>query len=64
VTEYLSAKGVSFEEINIRKNPEVIQDLIRRGVTATPALFFGDELVIGFDAHRIDLAIEEMRPES
>jgi glutaredoxin len=56
-TEYLSSKGVQFEEINIRQTPSAIRDLHRLGVMATPALMIGDHLIVGFAREEIDKAI-------
>ncbi|MBM3790389.1 MAG: glutaredoxin family protein [Acidobacteria bacterium] len=61
MTEYLSRNGIAFEAINIRTDPGVIDELVARRVTATPALVFDDELIVGFDRERIDRAIEAMR---
>jgi hypothetical protein len=57
VAEYLSRKGVSFEEIDIRTTPGAIRELQALGVMATPALIAGDRVVVGFDPEMIDQAI-------
>ena len=61
MTEYLSEKGVNFEEINIRTTPEAIDELVRLGVKATPALMIGDKVLVGFDPDEIDRAISGAR---
>ena len=57
MTEYLSRKGVEFEEVNIRTTPGAIRELQQLGVMATPALIAGDKVVVGFDTEMIDQAI-------
>jgi arsenate reductase-like glutaredoxin family protein len=60
VTEFLSEKGVMFEEIDIRKTPGAIDELIRLGVMATPALVVGDQVLVGFDPVEIDRIVASM----
>jgi 2-hydroxychromene-2-carboxylate isomerase len=52
---------VAFEEINIRETPGTIEELLKKGVTATPALLFDEEMIIGFDRIKVDAAIARMR---
>ena len=55
--EYLSGKGLKFEEINIRTTPGAVQELQRLGVMSTPAILIGEEILVGFDRARVDEAI-------
>ena len=48
---------MKFEEINIRQTPAAIRTLQQLGVTATPALLIGDDVLVGFDPEGIDRAL-------
>lgn len=61
MTEYLANKGVPFEEIDIRGTPGAIEELIKMGVMATPAMVAGRIILIGFNPEKIDRAVEEMQ---
>ncbi len=61
MTEYLSAKGIDFEEINIRKDPGAVNALIALGVMATPALVIGEKILVGFDPAEIDRVVASMQ---
>ncbi len=53
--EYLSQKGVEFEERDVRKDPEALRELIQTyRSNATPTLVIDGEVVIGFDPLRIN----------
>ena len=53
--EYLSRKGVEFEELDVRLNPEALRDLVQtHRSNATPTLVIDGEVLIGFDPARID----------
>jgi len=56
-TEYLSQKHAEFQEVNIRTTPGAIRELQRLNVMATPALVFGDKVLVGFNPAEIDAAL-------
>ncbi len=58
MTEYLSKKGVSFEETNIREVPGAIEELLALGVMATPAMLIDGKVLVGFDPDEVDRALE------
>jgi glutaredoxin len=61
VTEYLSAKGIDFEEIDIRRDPDAIRELSALGIMATPALVMGAKILVGFDPAEIDRVVASMQ---
>jgi glutaredoxin len=63
-TEYLSGKGLEFEEINIRQTPRAIEELQRMGVLATPALVIAERLIVGLDRDAIDRAVAALGPSA
>ncbi len=55
VKEYLSRKGVAYEDIDVTRNPAAVHDLIDvYRSNMTPTIVIDGEVVIGFDRARID----------
>ncbi len=52
--EFLSHKGVAFEERNIREDPNALQELIALRSNATPTTVIDGEMIVGFDPHRME----------
>lgn len=52
--EYLSQKGINFEERNINEDPNARKELIQRKIMGVPAIFVDDEIIVGFDKNRLD----------
>ncbi len=49
--ELLRSKGVSFEEIDITKTPEVIHELVKKsGLMTVPQIFADETCLGGFDS--------------
>lgn len=55
--DYLSEKGVEFEEKNVQVDAEARDELISKGYTGVPVLVIGEEEIVGFDQARIDAAL-------
>ncbi|MGF1473754.1 MAG: glutaredoxin family protein [Rubrobacteraceae bacterium] len=52
---YLREKRVPFKEINIEKDADAAQDLVRKtGQTGVPVIKIGNQWIVGFDQNRID----------
>lgn len=51
--EYLKAKGIAFEERNI-KEPAYRKELMAMGFMSVPVLKIDNETVLGFDREKID----------
>ena len=52
--EFLSQKGVSFEERDVAQDEAALSALEQLGVMTTPVTLIDDEMVIGFDRERLN----------
>ena len=56
--EFLSSRGIAFEEKNIRNDPETLRELVEElHSRATPTLVVGDWIVVGFDPVEYEAAL-------
>lgn len=51
--EYFNENNVPYTEKNVSEDPEARRELIKRKVMGVPAIFIGDEVVVGFDKERV-----------
>jgi glutaredoxin 3 len=51
--EYLSQKGLEFQERDIAQDPTVLADLKRLGYMTTPVIVIDSSVTVGFDAEKI-----------
>jgi glutaredoxin len=51
--EFLSQKGVAFEERDITKDGSALEDLQKLGLMTTPVTLVDDETVVGFDTKKL-----------
>lgn len=56
--EYLSQKGIEFQERNIAEDPGALADLKKLGYMTTPVIVIDGSIVVGFDADKIDQALQ------
>ena len=56
--EYLSQKGIKFQERDIAQDPSVLADLKKLGYMTTPVIVIDDSVIVGFDADKIDQALQ------
>jgi glutaredoxin len=54
--EYLSQKGVQFQERDIMQDPTALADLKKLGFMTTPVIVVNGTVIVGFDADKIDAA--------
>lgn len=53
--EYLSRKGVAFEDIDVTRDPLAVRDLIEvYRSNMTPTIVIDGEVIIGFDRAQLD----------
>ena len=53
--DFLSERGIVFEERDVTLDPSAVQDLVQKYKShSTPTLLIGDEVMIGFDPDRLD----------
>ncbi len=55
--EYLSQKGIQFQEKDIAQDPSALADLKKLGYMTTPVIVIDGSVVVGFDADKIDQAL-------
>ena len=55
--EYLSQKGIEFQEKNIAQDPGALAELKKLGYMTTPVIVIDGSVIVGFDADKIDQAI-------
>ena len=55
--EYLSQKGIQFQEKDIAQDPGALADLKKLGYMTTPVIVIDGSVVVGFDADKIDQAL-------
>jgi glutaredoxin len=51
--EFLSQKGIMFEERDVSKDEAALAQLQERGLMTTPVTFVDDEVVVGFDQKKL-----------
>ena len=56
--EYLSQKGIQFQEKDIAGDPSALVDLKKLGYMTTPVIVIDGSVIVGFDADKIDQALE------
>ena len=53
--EYLSSKGIDFEDIDVSNNQEAVEEMVKiSGQMGVPVIAIGSEVIVGFDKSRID----------
>lgn len=55
--EYLSQKGVQFQEKDIMQDPASLDDLKKLGYMTTPVIVVDGTVIVGFDTDKIDAAL-------
>lgn len=57
--EFLSSKGVPFQDIDVARDAEAREDLIRKtGQLAVPVITVDDEVIVGFDRRRLERLLD------
>ncbi len=58
VKDYLKSKNVQFTDYNVAEDREKLQEMVQlTGQRGVPVIVIGDEVIIGFNQPKIDLAI-------
>ncbi len=56
--EYLSQKDIKFQERDIAQDPSALADLKKLGYMTTPVIVIDGSVIVGFDAEKIDQALQ------
>jgi glutaredoxin 3 len=59
VKQYLADKGVEYDEKDVTKDPEALDELLAMGYRGTPVVKVGDKSTQGFNVDDIDNLIGE-----
>ncbi len=55
--EYLSKKGITFQERDITRDTGAVEELRRVGYMTTPVTVIDGTVIVGFDADKIEAAL-------
>jgi glutaredoxin len=56
--EYLSQKGIQFQEKDIAQDHSALADLKKLGYMTTPVIVVDGSVIVGFDVDKIDQALQ------
>jgi glutaredoxin len=56
--EYLSQKGINFQDRDITQDPSALPDLKKLGYMTTPVMVIDGSVIVGFDPEKIDRALQ------
>jgi glutaredoxin len=56
--EYLSQKGIKFQERDIAQDRSALAELKKLGYMTTPVIVIEGSVIVGFDADKIDQALQ------
>jgi glutaredoxin 3 len=56
--EYLSQKGIKFQERDIAQDPTALEDLKKLGYMTTPMIVVDGSVIVGFDPEKIDQGLQ------
>lgn len=52
--EYLSQKGIDYEEVDVTSNGEARKELSQQKIMAVPVVKINEEYIVGFDKEKLD----------
>ena len=55
--EYLSQKGVEFQERDVAQDPGALADLKKLGYMTTPLIVIDGSVIVGFDVEKLARAV-------
>ena len=56
--EYLSQKGIQFDEKDIAQHPAALGELRALGYMTTPVIVIDGSVIVGFDTDKINSALQ------
>lgn len=57
---YLDSIGVPYEDINVLHNRDALEEMSRKyGIRITPVIVVGDNVIVGFNAAKLDKLLTE-----
>ncbi len=59
IKNFLNEKGISFKEVNVERNPEMMQQLVEKtGQMGVPQTEVNGQWIVGFDPNSIMAALQ------
>ena len=55
--QYLEARGLRFQELDVQQNPRAQKAFARLGARGVPVIMVGDTRIDGFDRRRLDAVL-------
>lgn len=55
--EFLSRRGIEFEEIDVATDPKARQEFVKKGYMGVPITIIGNREIMGFDPPKLEEAI-------
>ncbi len=63
--EFLSQREIPFADLDVTKDPEALQDMIKiSGGRSVPVIVVCEQVMVGFDAGRLEQALNCMKQRS
>jgi glutaredoxin 3 len=62
--EFLSQKGISFEERDVSRDPVAAQELAKMGQRGVPVTIIDGQTIVGFDRARLETALSQWQRPS
>ena len=59
--EYLSQQAIPFQEKDVARDPGALADLKKLGYMTTPVIVIDGSMIVGFDADKINQALQDQR---
>jgi len=55
VKEFLSEKGITYEESDVARDPQALEEMVKlTGKRAVPIIVIDDNVIVGFDRDKIE----------
>lgn len=56
--KYFDSIGVKYKDINVEQNQSAAEEMVKKsGQMGVPVIEIGDDIIIGFDKPKIDIAL-------
>lgn len=57
--KYFDSIGVKYNDINVEQDRQTAEDMVQKsGQMGVPVIEIGDDIIVGFDKPRIDIALK------
>jgi len=56
--EFLSMKGVAYQERNVQEDKSALEELQKLGYMTTPVVVIDGEIIVGFDQAKLETALK------